>query len=195
MRMAARLVTMFGCVITMLSGEPAAALPMHCVVAGGSQTADSASVEIGRFEGDIDPETLIATGPAQWALSGGFDLFRHLGPRAVRHGRFVLIDVAMGGNPSLELVVDRRAPRAWIRAYVYPDDVVRVREWPATCDPLPDQTMLPPPPAALVPDGSPAPTSGPLLPHSLSKPLERRPWRPRIDPMAPAEVVKTATPP
>jgi hypothetical protein len=191
--MRARLSVLLALATATLAAQPVAAMSMHCIVAGGDQAAGSATIGLGRFEGDIDPDTLTASPPAQWALGGAFTIFKHLNAHAVRLGRFVLIDVALGGNPYLELVLDRRAPRAWIRGYIFPDGKVRVREWVATCDPSPPDGALPPPPPPLVADGSPAPTTGPGLPSKLP-PLELRPWRPRLDPLAPAEIVKTATP-
>lgn len=187
--MRARLLAIPIVAMAALASQPAAAWPMHCVVAGGDQAAGSATIGLGRFEGDIDPDTLTDPIPTRWRLSGEFTMFTHLNAHAVRRDRFVLIDVALGGNPYLELVVDRLAPRAWIRGYIYPDGTVRVREWPAICDPPPPEAALPPPPPSLVADGSPAPGYGPLVPPHLS-PFELRPWRPRISPLAPAEIVE-----
>ena len=183
MRMSSRLAAALAGVAATLTGHPAAARPMHCIVAGGTQTVDSASIGIRRFEGDIDPQSLAAATPAQWTLGGDFTMFRSLSAHAVDRGRFTLIDLVLGGDPFLELVVDRQAPRAWIRGYVFPYGRVRVREWRAACEPAPPDEALPPPPPSIVADGSPAPPQRrPLPPPS---PSERRLMGPR----APAEIV------
>jgi len=187
MRKITRLLTVLACGATVLAQRPAMASPMHCVIAGGDQAAGSATLGIGRFEGDIDASTLTEPTPAQWTLGGNFGLFHDLRAHAVQQGRFVLIDVKMGDNPYLELVVDQLSARAWIRGYIYPDGRVWVREWAATCDPSPPDG-LPPPPPSVVAAGSPAPTTGPLIPrHSKASPPARL-WL--IDRRAPAEIAR-----
>lgn len=187
--MKTRLLAMLACVAAALAGRPAAAEPMHCAVTDRSaKSVGPVTMELGRFEGDIDSDSLGAPVPGQWALGGEFRMFGYPSARAVRRGRFALIDIVLGGNPFLELVLDRRAPRAWIRAYVFPDGRVRVLEWRADCTPMPIETGLPPPPPSLVAEGSTAPTSGPLVPHDRVRPGGARLWL--IGRRAPAEIVR-----
>ena len=133
------------CLLPVIFTTPVAARPLHCVVPPGSQKVEGGEASIGRFEGDIELQSLASPKPKDWILTGAFTYFRGPHAHVTWLGRFVVIDTRLDDKPFWELVVDRRASHVWVRAFGYPNGRLHAFQWEGQCGVTMPETMPPPP--------------------------------------------------